>query len=617
MYDVPASAEEEGGSFMKARVMARPRPVVAAAIAGLAVLLMTMSLAGASSASTAKTVHAKSASSHVITWAEAPGATPNWIWPFVPPEYLTTANADDSWMYLSLYSYGTAKNPLAIDEAESPADAPVYSNHDKTVTIKMKGWKWSNGETVDAQDLIFWINMVKAEKSQDANYVKGDFPDNVVSYKATSKDTLVMQLSNSYAPLWFTDNELSQMTPMPLAWDVTGPGKKGTCATSIAGCPAVFKYLSAQSSALSSWATSPLWQIVDGAFKLKSFSTDGEGIFVRNKMFSGQATGNITELEELPYTSTTAEWNAIKAGSLDYGTVPPSDVAEAKHLAGYKFFTSYPWETNFIAMNFTSPAVGVLFKQLYIRQALNYLVDQASYIKAAYDGLGYATTGVVPVTPSNPYSTSYEKSYPYKYNPKTASKLLKDHGWKVIGGVATCEKPGTGSSDCGAGIAKGKKLALNLVYASGTPSWSIQMEALKSEAGTVGIDISLSTAPFDTVYSEATPCAAGKSCPWEMAWWGAGWYWGPDFYPTGDEVFVPGAGSNWGGYNDPKATSLIVASTKSDAALAPYENYTTKQAPVVFMPDPLNLYIAKSTIKGYEPTNALGFIFPQNWSISS
>ena len=32
----------------------------------------------------------------------------------------------------------------------SLADAPVYSDGGKTVTITMKGWKWSNGETVDA-----------------------------------------------------------------------------------------------------------------------------------------------------------------------------------------------------------------------------------------------------------------------------------------------------------------------------------------------------------------------------------------------------------------------------------------------------------------------------------
>jgi peptide/nickel transport system substrate-binding protein len=31
----------------------------------------------------------------------------------------------------------------------------------------MKGWKWSNGETVTAQDVVFWIHMQQAIGAQD------------------------------------------------------------------------------------------------------------------------------------------------------------------------------------------------------------------------------------------------------------------------------------------------------------------------------------------------------------------------------------------------------------------------------------------------------------------
>jgi peptide/nickel transport system substrate-binding protein len=36
-----------------------------------------------------------------------------------------------------------------------PADAPVYSDGGKTVTVQLKGWKWSDGEAVNAQDVAF------------------------------------------------------------------------------------------------------------------------------------------------------------------------------------------------------------------------------------------------------------------------------------------------------------------------------------------------------------------------------------------------------------------------------------------------------------------------------
>ncbi len=37
----------------------------------------------------------------------------------------------------------------------------------------MKGWKWSNGEAVDASDVVFWLNMMKAEPGNYYGYVAG------------------------------------------------------------------------------------------------------------------------------------------------------------------------------------------------------------------------------------------------------------------------------------------------------------------------------------------------------------------------------------------------------------------------------------------------------------
>jgi hypothetical protein len=42
----------------------------------------------------------------------------------------------------------------------SLVSAPVYDG--SKVTITMKGWKWSNGEQVTAQDVVFWIHMMQA-----------------------------------------------------------------------------------------------------------------------------------------------------------------------------------------------------------------------------------------------------------------------------------------------------------------------------------------------------------------------------------------------------------------------------------------------------------------------
>ena len=157
-------------------------------------------------------------------------------------------------MYRPLYMFGNNGPSVAVNYPLSPANAPVYSNGGKTVTITMKGWKWSNGETVDASDVIFWLNMMKAEPDNYYGYVPGLLPDNLASYSATAPNTVVINLKSSVSSIWFTYNQLAEITPMPAAWDVTAAGAKagsGGCATDtaadkLAKCKAVYAFMSAQ-----------------------------------------------------------------------------------------------------------------------------------------------------------------------------------------------------------------------------------------------------------------------------------------------------------------------------------------------------------------------------------
>jgi hypothetical protein len=41
--------------------------------------------------------------------------------------------------------------------------------------------------------------------------------------------TVVLKLDAAYSQQWFTYNQLGQITPMPMAWNVTAAGTKGTC----------------------------------------------------------------------------------------------------------------------------------------------------------------------------------------------------------------------------------------------------------------------------------------------------------------------------------------------------------------------------------------------------
>jgi peptide/nickel transport system substrate-binding protein len=181
-------------------------------------------------------------------------------------------------MYRPLYVFGGNNDTsVGLNYALSPAKAPVYSDGGKTVVINLKGWKWSDGQTVDAGDVVFWLHMMYAEFANWADAVAGHIPQNITSIKATGPLQLTLHLNRAYSSLWYTYNQLSQLTPMPAAWDVTNLGAKpgsGGCLTDSAAdhwakCKAVYDFLDTESKATASYATSPIWSVVDGPWKLR------------------------------------------------------------------------------------------------------------------------------------------------------------------------------------------------------------------------------------------------------------------------------------------------------------------------------------------------------------
>ena len=130
-------------------------------------------------------------------------------------------------------------------------------------------------------------------------YAPGYFPDNVTSYSAPNPSTFVINFNKAYNPEWVLYSELSQITPMPLAWDRTSLSQPAPHEPTTAICrtrrsPAPRRSTSSstrQSKQLGSWASSPLWSVVDGPFKLQSFNTDGQVTLVPNPQLLGLAEG--------------------------------------------------------------------------------------------------------------------------------------------------------------------------------------------------------------------------------------------------------------------------------------------------------------------------------------
>ena len=594
---------------------------------------------------------AGAASSSVATWAEAPQTPPNYIFPFMGLQFFSVSNINQFQflMYRPLYWFGNGTSPN-LNPSLSLASNPTYSNNNTTVVVKLKNYKWSNGESVTAQDIMFWMNMLHADKENWADYSSGALPDNLKSVTVDSPTQVTFTLTSSTNPYWFTYNELSQITPMPVAWDIaaTGaaPGSGGCSAaaygTADAKCDAVYNFLSKQAgydpanpegtnNSLSTYATNPIWQVVDGPWKLTKFDSSGNITMVPNKTYSGPVKPTISQFKEVPFTTDSAEFNALVSGSIDVGYLPAQNITSPtsdplnpsennSRLSGnYNIYASPSWAVNYFPYNFNSNAnsgnAGPIINQLYFRQAMQTLIDQPLYIKKISKGYGVPTYGPVPVAPKNSFASSYEKSNPYPYNPGKAKSLLSSHGWKVVpNGTSTCQNPGTGSNQCGKGIAKGAKLAFNLEYASGSTSLTQLMNAEKSSWAQAGINITLNSASFNTVLGNAVPCSSTESaCSWTLENWGGGWIFAPDYYPTGEAIFQTNAGSNSGDYSNTTNDNNIQKTISTNQSLTQYENYLAKQLPVVWQPNSVAVVEVKKSLKNVAPFDPLQQLTPERW----
>jgi peptide/nickel transport system substrate-binding protein len=557
------------------------------------------------------------------TVALTPGEQFNYILPLLDDEDAVGANIEYSayLMWRPLYWFG-GPNSVGFDEKYSLAEpATVTSAGGKTTaTIQLKRYRWSDGKLVTSRDVQFWFNLLKAEKENWWGYVSGEIPDNVSAFKILSSTKFSLTFTGSYSSAWLY-NELGQLIPLPQqTWDKeSASGPVGNYDVTTAGAQAVYKFLAAQNKDLNTYATNPLWQVIDGPFRLTSYTAStGDATYVRNSHYSGPASGSIHALRVLSYTSDDAEFDSLlSADGIDYGYLPFNDAAQASRVTGdgYKVEAWPAWGITYMSMNFASPQVGALFHQLYIREAMQRLINQPGYIDSFLDGYGNPTYGPVPLVPSSKFVSSAQDQNPYPYDPGTATSLLTAHGWKTVkGGPDVCIRPGTASDECGAGITSGEKLSFSLQYSTGTQSVTEEVDALQSAFSQAGIQLAPSGAPFDTVVGNDVACA--KAGCWELNYYGQGWYFDPGYNdPDGAVLFGSTGVDNGGSYSNSMANGLISKlGSGGYSALYAYEDYLSKQLPVLWMPQlDAQISAVNSKLRGVYPQDPDGNIYPENW----
>jgi peptide/nickel transport system substrate-binding protein len=439
-----------------------------------------------------------------------------------------------------------------------------------------------------------------------------------------------MHLTGPYNPGFFLNNNLSDtdnVYPLPsTAWNVDAAG--GPHLKNWQNNPAVDKkiydYLNKQGGSVASFATNPLWKVNDGPFKLTSFSASNSSYtLVPNPTYGGSPKPIMSQVQVETFTGFTSELDAIRSGSVDIGVgIDPSQLAEAPSLKsqGIDIYGGPGWGWFGAIPNFkdTASHFNKVIGQLYIRQAIDYLINQPAIIKGVYKGAAVPAYTEVPTSPFSPYAPESASHPAFPYNPGKAVSILKAHGWNVVpGGRTTCAKPGSSASECGAGIPKGTPIAF--VWANQPEAVSttgaLEAEVVASEAKTAaGIDINLQTKSFNFLvsnYNDQNPAAAKYTSDWGVNNYGGLF---TDYYPTAEGVWNTGAGFNLGDFDDPMATSLMNQSVHSGNpnAIKVEARYIQTHLPVFFMPDGDYLLAVNST-KVAGPPDGWTVMTQQQW----
>jgi peptide/nickel transport system substrate-binding protein len=589
----------------------------------LASVVGTILLAACTSSNSSATQAQTRVKGGTATVALAPGDQFSYILPLLSTDFATGANIEYSeyLMWRPLYWFGSP-NHVGLSAKYSLANpATVTSSAGHTVaTVQLKPYRWSDGTPVTSRDVQFWFNLLAANKNNWWDYSPGEFPDNVTAFKVLSPSRFSVTFKGSLSSAWLY-NELGQLIPIPQhAWDRTSAGGAvGNYDLTPAGARSVYSFLAAQNKDLSTYATNPLWRVVDGPWKLSSYAAStGDATYVRNTRYSGPATGSLHALRVVSFTSDAAEFDSLlAAGGISYGYLPFNDAAQAGRVKsdGYTIQAWPTWGITYITPNFASPAAGPILKQLYVRQAMQRLINQAGYISSFLQGYGNPTYGPVPLVPSSQFVSPAERQNPYPYNPAAAMALLRAHGWKIVpNGADVCQRPGTAANECGAGIPSGATLTLALQYSTGTQGVDEEVAALQSSFTQAGIKLTASGASFDTVIGDDVPCA--KSGCWQLNYYGQGWYFDPGYNdPDGSAIFQSEGADNSGAYDSPSADTLMAKLASGGyPALYAYENYIAKQLPVLWMPQfDAQISAVSDKLKGVYPQDPDSNIYPENW----
>ncbi|SIS83718.1 peptide ABC transporter substrate-binding protein [Alicyclobacillus vulcanalis] len=463
-----------------------------------------------------------------------------------------------------------------IDWQDSFASKITYNSAGTVYTVYLKkDWKWSDGQPVTADDVLFDYDVFAATSANNAPKPwpntaagSGGVPDNIRSVKKLDNYTIQITLKKPVNQQWFIYNGIGLLAPIPKhAWDkypnnmtqeITYLGKEAQDASFV--------------------------NVVDGPFKLQSAKQNQAWTLVPNPTFGGHKS----TLDKLVFqyeASTAAEFAALRSGTIGIGYLDWSmwDSRQQLIQQGYTVQPAYSFAYDFIELNMLkgSPLYSA-FSDLRVRQALEMAIDQDSINKDIFHGYAPPLYGPIPSTPKTQFFDPKLSKPLYPFNLQKAAALLDQAGWKLQNGVRTKD---------------GVQLSFDMLVPSGEQTALLEAELVQQDWKSIGVVANLKQMPLSEEFSVM---GSGDPKKWEAAS-GTGIIYGGS-YPSGELLFKPGGLDNFG-FDDPALDKLIDKTTNPEPSLQAtlkdfyaYEELTAKDLPVLWVNVPAGIRVVAKNV---------------------
>ncbi|MCV3216975.1 ABC transporter substrate-binding protein [Plectonema radiosum NIES-515] len=387
-----------------------------------------------------------------------------------------------------IYEGLITENPVTGKKEPALAKSWNFSEDNLKIVFTLRpGLKWSDGHPLTVDDVIFSYNHVYLNEeipslARDSLRIGQSraFP------KVRKLDDLQVEfiITEAFAP--FLDSvELPILPKHILQKTVENRGKDGK---------PIF---------LSTWGvdTPPEQIIVNGPYKIKSYSTSERLIFSNNPYYwKKDEHGN-----QLPYIkrviwaiveSTDTSLIQFRSGSLDSIEVAPQYFSLLKQEEKRGNFTIYnggtAYDTNYISFNLNKgkregkplvdPIKSRWFNNVNFRRAVAYAIDRQRIINNIFQGLGNPQDS--DIFAQSPFY--YKNIKRYDYNPQKAKNLLLSEGFKYSEKQELLDQ-------------EGNRVRFNLITNAGIRTRESMGVQIQEDLGKIGIQVDYSPIGFHTL----------------------------------------------------------------------------------------------------------------------